>query len=101
MSNDKQVPRIKEGPRIYIESLLTAQEYKDCAKKYPNTYNTTFPAAYFKSEMDWRYRMGAQMTEAEIETLNDNLEVLKQVLRKLAEEEALEKVAIEWIEIDI
>lgn len=36
---------IKEGPPIWVESLMTKEEWKICAKKY-STYNSSEPFQY-------------------------------------------------------
>lgn len=34
---------LQEGPPIWVESLLTINEYKECAKKYSTYQNLTPP----------------------------------------------------------
>jgi len=68
-----------EGKPIWVESLLSEQEYKECAKKYPNTYtkgNTKIEM--FEGEMKWRYGIGTSLSKIEISTINERLDsVLK------------------------
>jgi hypothetical protein len=65
---------MKEGEKIYVESLLSDDEYKTCAKLYPNTYSSgNKKPAYFKSEMMWRYRMGSSYTLEQIKSTNKAL----------------------------
>ncbi len=84
-----QVPRIKEGPRIYIESVLTGKEYRECAHKYPNTYQSAVPASYFPSEYPWRYKMGTQMTPEDIKQANDKLAELYKILKEYHDKEGI------------
>ncbi len=76
----KDMPRIKEGPRIFIDTLLSGKDYRECARKYPNSFKSPEPAPYFKSEFDWRYRMGEAITPAEIKAINLNLEKLREFI---------------------
>ena len=78
------------GPPIYVESLLTDSEYRECARKYTSTYNSPdkpllndpkFKDAPYR----WRYKMGVQISEHEIKSFNKNMESLKEHLRLLKE----------------
>jgi hypothetical protein len=61
---------IKEGPEIWVETVLTAGEWKDNLKKYPNTCNVKEPRQFFKSDYEWRWRMGGKLTSDEIRLIN-------------------------------
>ena len=53
-------PRIKVGDPIWVESLLDEQQ------------------SFFKSDYEWRWRMGASLTNEEIKTISKRLDVLKE-----------------------
>ena len=74
-----------EGKRIYVESLMSAEEYKECARKYPNCYNSSERPVFFNSEFKWRYKMGAQMTDEEIRVHNTRLTGLGKAIKKSKE----------------
>jgi hypothetical protein len=65
------------GEKIYVESLLSDTEYRECSKKYPSTYQSSNKPPFINSEFKWRYRMGPSMTEEEIKIFNKNVEILK------------------------
>ena len=72
---------MEQGERIFIESLSTEEEYKELAKKYPNTYtNGLKRPMFFNSEFKWRYRMGESMKPDEISIYNLKL---KDLLKKV------------------
>ena len=79
------------GDPIWVESVLTDAEYKECAKKYPSTYDKgPIKPAMFECEFKWRYRMGAGMTPSELRVYNQRIASLEAMLKK-AKEEAAEK----------
>lgn len=72
---------MKAGERIFVESLLTEQEWKECKKKYPSTYedNSAYPIV-FECEFKWRHGVGASLSKQEITLINKRLnEMLKKV----------------------
>lgn len=72
---------VQEGKRIWNESLMTLQEWKQCCKDYPQTSHLPKPPDFFKSEYEWRWRMGAGLTSEEIQLINSRLdEWLKKVI---------------------
>ena len=76
---------MKEGERIYVESLIESdEEYKELARKYPNTYQSNVRPQFFESTFKWRYRMGKGMTPEMIKKFNQNLVELKAFLIELA-----------------
>ena len=73
---------VQEGPRIYNESVMTLQEWKDNCKRYPNTCHVTEPPHFFKSDFEWRWRMGGGLTSDEIKLMTKRIdEKLKEVVR--------------------
>ncbi len=79
-------PKSTVGPRIFVESLLTPEEWRENNRKYPNTCRASYPV-YFKSDMDWRYGMGKGYSKEEISKINANLEEIRKFLKKKQEED--------------
>jgi len=48
---------IVEGPRIFCESLLSAEEWEICRKKYSKVFRDKYPGM-FECEFKWRWDMG-------------------------------------------
>ena len=73
----------QEAKPIWVESILTDEEYKLCARTYPNTY-TKGPnkVQMFDCEFKWRYKMGSGMNPIEIKIFNKRLEGLAAMLEK-------------------
>ena len=74
---------MKEGKPIWVESLLTDEEYRQCAKKYPTTYsNGPNKVPEFECEFKWRHRMGGYCTPEEVALSNKRWEeILKKRVR--------------------
>lgn len=66
-----------EGEQIYIESLLSVEEYRQMSRKYPNAYRSPIQPGYFHSEFDWRYKMGQSLIPDEIRVINMRLDAIK------------------------
>lgn len=64
------------GDPIWVESLLTAQEWKEQSKKYSKTYRTETMVSEFECEFKWRKRMGNFSTQDEIKTFNARIDFL-------------------------
>lgn len=73
------------GDPIWVESLMTTEEYRETAKRYPSTFtNGPRPVLFDPSIHEggkWRNRMGAGYTAEEIKTVNDNIDKLFKLLR--------------------
>ena len=67
---------IKEGPPIWVESTMNLQEWKTHLKQYPNTSNLKEPPQFFKSDYEWRHRMGQCPTDEQIRNRNGNIDYL-------------------------
>lgn len=67
-----------EGKPMYVESLLTDAEYKECAHKYPNTYNFDRYQleTYHTNNFKWRHKMGDVLSTPEIVVINLRLETI-------------------------
>jgi len=72
---------MEQGKPMYVESLLTPQELKECAQKY-STYNLggTKLAPLPTTEQKWRYKMGEGFTREEIINWNKNLKILMTIV---------------------
>ena len=68
---------LQEGKRIWSESLLSPEEWKKVRETYPQTCHLKEPPVFFKSEYEWRWRMGGGLTEQEITIINIRLDKLK------------------------
>lgn len=66
----------QQGDKIWIESLLSHIEWKEQARLYPQTYNTSTPPPPFECEFKWRGGMGAFLSETEITNVNSNIDYL-------------------------
>jgi hypothetical protein len=67
---------METGEKIYVESLLTDEEWKENYKKYSTCILEKKPK-FFDSEFKWRYRMGGGLTPAEITLMNTRLEKIR------------------------
>lgn len=74
---------IQEGPPIWVESLMTPEEHKECNRKYPATVQSPTPLLYDASRHKggkWRNGMGSRLSDQEI--INSN-KVLDSLLKKV------------------
>lgn len=86
---EKEKQGIKEGPPIWVESLMTDEEIEQCRKKY-NTYTDKFKMVSFDKHERWRYGMGRGLSSTEIKNVNTNLEKLREfVIAKKEKEKEL------------
>ena len=67
---------IKEGPPIWVETLLSSEEWKQNTVNYPSTCHLKTAPMFFKSDFEWRYRMGKNLDEKEVLNVNNNIEYL-------------------------
>jgi len=71
--------RIPEGPPIWVESLMSHEEYREYCKKYPTVCN---PPMYKIGDLNkhdkWRYKMGSGFTADEIKMINKRIDELKE-----------------------
>lgn len=67
---------LEEGPKIWIESLLSPQEWKECKKIHPKTYKLNGPPFFFKSDYEWRHKMGASLDAEKIRNIIGNIDYL-------------------------
>lgn len=72
--------KIEEGPPLFMESLMSAQEFRENKRRYPKTQHLEVvrPLSAFKEgEFKCRYRMGAPLLSEEIASVNYNLDYLR------------------------
>lgn len=70
---------IQEGPPIWIESILSNEEWKKRLKTYPNTSHLKEKPQFFKSDYEWRWGMGASLPK---ETIDLFIRRIDDVLKK-------------------
>jgi hypothetical protein len=67
---------METGKPIWVESLLTKEEWKQCKQKYPSLYNLSEPPPEFDCDFKWRRGMGKPLTAFEIENINKNIDAI-------------------------
>lgn len=65
---------METGKPIWVESLMTKEEWKQCKQKYPSSYNMPEPPAEFDCDFKWRKGMGNYLTPAQIENINSGID---------------------------
>lgn len=84
--SEKKPKGLEEGPPIWVETLMTKQEWDERRKKYP-TSTRKEPPQFFKSDYEWRWNMGKPLSADQIMLANSNIERLREYrLKKMAEE---------------
>lgn len=74
---------IKEGPPIWVESLMTRPEWRERKRKYKTSIidePVEYDASYHKGGK-WRQGMGYSLSLEEIRNINSNLEYLKSLAK--------------------
>jgi hypothetical protein len=74
---------LQEGKPIWNETLLTLHEWKENMKKYPETCHLKEPPQFFKSEYEWRWRMGAGLSSEEIRLIGERLDDWRKKVKEL------------------
>jgi hypothetical protein len=77
---------METGKPIWVESLLTKEEWKQCKQKYPSSYNLSEPPVEFDCDFKWRKGMGKNLTSQQIQKFNDDMDVIIKFLTKLQKE---------------
>ena len=67
---------MKQGDPIWVESLLTREEWKECKQKYPSSYNLPEPPAEFECEFKWRKGMGSTLSPDKIRRINERIDTM-------------------------
>lgn len=77
---------MESGERIWVESILSDEDYAVTARKYPNTFvKGAKKVQEFDCDFKWRKGMGATLPEAEREARSRYLDILlaKHGLKKI------------------
>jgi prolyl-tRNA synthetase len=70
------------GPPIWVESVLSAKDYAECAQKYPNTFTNGSKAPLeFKSDFEWRKNMGGRLSDAQINLINSRIDEMHKLIK--------------------
>jgi hypothetical protein len=69
------------GEKIYVESVLTDEDYRLCAIKYDYASGNKKPT-FFNSDFKWRYKMGINLTTDEITIINKRMDAIRLMLKK-------------------
>lgn len=73
--------RIEEGPPVWVESCMTAEEYKVYCRKYPNVTNPPlYKVANFTNPKHgrWRFGMGSGLSAQEIAKTSKEIDSLRE-----------------------
>lgn len=91
---EKKKKKSTEGPPIWVESLMTREEWKQNVRNYPKTCHISEPVEYnpnYHKGGKWRDRMGRGYTPEEIrkigETIDNLANILAEIKLKLKQEE--------------
>lgn len=68
------------GEPIWVESLLSATEWKEQSRIYPKTHRRSTPPRMFECDFKWRYGMGASLKPEEIEIINKRIDSILSTL---------------------
>lgn len=79
----EQQKQSNEGKPMYVESLMTPEEWQVRRKMYPNTSHEFFTRVNIGKTNDfkWRWRMGKTLSEIEIGNINGNLDYLRKQVK--------------------
>ena len=72
----------QEEKRIYVETIMTPEEWKARCKEFPSTSTNTKVAEYFNSEFKWRYKMGDFLNKEEIALINKRMDTVLKAVKK-------------------
>lgn len=75
---EKAQARLEEGPPIYVESLMDANEFRARCYVYESSWRKVARSIYEFSFglMRWRWNMGKGLTEEEIAKFNTEIDGL-------------------------
>lgn len=71
----------QEGKKIYVETLMSPEEWKERTKTYKSSNVEKYPE-FFDSEVKWRWRMGQSLLPEEIKRTNIRLDDLYKLIKK-------------------
>ena len=72
----------QEGKKIYVESIMTREEWKQRCKNYPNTSHIPEPPEEFECDFKWRKGMGANVSPQEIARVNARIEEMLRTVKQ-------------------
>jgi hypothetical protein len=79
---------METGKPIWVESLLTKEEWKQSKQKYPSSFNLPEPPAEYDCDFKWRKGMGVFLTKEEINRINMRIDIMIEKAKiKLNEEQ--------------
>ncbi len=74
---------MQEGKPIYVESLLSDNDYAEMSKKYPQSYTKGGKKiAVFECDFKWRYKMGNTLSPEEVKAINRGIEEIRKLLKQ-------------------
>lgn len=75
MSDKKQST---EGLPMFIESLMTPQEWTKRMKEFPTTSRLSYNISHMpkSNPFKWRHNMGKSLSQEQIDNINNNLDYL-------------------------
>lgn len=79
MSDTK--PTVKKLKRIWVESILSDQEWADSHRNHPNTHHLKEKPQFFKSDYEWRWRMGDGIPQDERDLINKRLQEMRKKVK--------------------
>lgn len=83
---EKKKKKSTEGPPIWVESLMTREEWKENVRKFPTTCHIPEPVEYnpnYHKGGKWRDRMGRGYTPEEIIKMNKTMDNLGNILAEI------------------
>lgn len=79
--SDKKPKGIEEGPAIWVESLLSSEEWVASRKQHPNTHHLKNKPTFFKSDYEWRWGMGAGIPQETIDLMSKRLDIMRKTIK--------------------
>jgi hypothetical protein len=73
---------MEAGEKIWVESILSPEEYKQVSKTYPNCFKNSEPPKIFECDFKWRWNMGASLTQVEISIISKRLDEMLKLVKK-------------------
>lgn len=76
---EEKVKGLEVGPPLWVESLMTREEWKARYKLYPSS-TIPNPPPEFPCEFPWRKGMGNLLSQKEIDIINVRIDNLKKLV---------------------
>jgi len=71
----------EEGKPIWVESLMTTEEWKTRVRTYPTSGKHPLPIIEFEGDYKWRKGIGKSLSPLEIKVINERLEAVRKLIR--------------------